>query len=139
MTDVVVDASVWVSRLVDADVHHARCQTWLEDQASEGGLLVAPVLVLGEVAGAISRRTNQPGLAHRAVKVLTALPGLRLVSVDPSLAGLAARLAGDHALRGADAVYIATASQLGLPLVTLDGEQLQRAQSIVSTSSPWES
>ena len=136
MTDVVVDASVWVSRLVDSDVHHARCQTWLEKQASEGGLLVAPVLALAEVAGAISRRTNQPSLAHQAVKILLALPSLRLVSMDPSLAGLAAKLAGDHALRGADAVYAATASQLGLPLVTLDSEQLQRAQSIVSTSSP---
>ena len=136
MTDVVVDASVWVSRLVDSDMHHARCQAWMENQATEGGLLVAPVLVLAEVAGAISRRTNQPNLAHQAVKVLQAVPNLRLVSMDPSLAGLAARLAGDHALRGTDAVYVATASQLGLPLVTLDGEQLQRARSIVSTSSP---
>jgi predicted nucleic acid-binding protein len=136
MSDVVVDASVWVSRLVDGDIHHARCQAWLEKQTSEGGLLVAPALVLAEVAGAISRRTGYPTLAHRAVEVLQALPSLRLVSVDASLAGLAAGLAGDHAMRGADAVYAATASQLGLPLVTLDGEQLRRAQSIISTTSP---
>jgi len=136
MTDVVVDASVWVSRLVDSDIHHARCQSWMQSQASEGGLLVAPVLVLAEVAGAISRRTNRPNLARQAVEVLQALPNLRLVSIDPALAGLAAGLAADHALRGADAVYVATASQLGLPLVTLDGEQLQRAKPIVSTSSP---
>jgi predicted nucleic acid-binding protein len=136
MTDVVVDASVWVSRLVESDVHHARCQDWMENQASEGGLLVAPVLVLAEVAAAISRRTNRPSLAHQAVKILQALPRLRLVSMDPTLAGLAAGLAGDHALRGADAVYVATASQLGLPLVTLDGEQLQRARALVPTSSP---
>jgi len=136
MTDVVVDASVWVSRLVDGDVHHTRCREWMDNQATSGGLLIAPVLVLAEVAGAISRRTNRPSLAHQAMRGLQALPQLRLVSIDPALAELAAGLAGDHALRGADAVYVATASQLGLPLVTLDDEQLKRAKSIVTTSSP---
>jgi predicted nucleic acid-binding protein len=136
VTDVVVDASVWVSRLVAGHVHHARCREWMDKQASSGGILVAPALVLAEVAGAISRRTKRPSLARRAVEALQALPNLRLVSMDPALAGLAAELAADHALRGADAVYVATASQLGLPLVTLDGEQLQRAKPIVSTSSP---
>lgn len=136
MTDAVVDASVWVSRLVQGDTNHARCQAWFQTQTSDGSLLVAPALVLPEVAGAISRRTGQPTLAHRAVSVMQGLPALRLVSVDSSLAGLAAQLAADHALRGADAVYAATASQLGLPLVTLDREQHQRARSIVSTISP---
>ena len=136
MSDVVVDASIWVSRLVDGDLHHARCQAWFQTQTSDGGLLVSPVLMLAEVAGAISRRTGQRTLAHRAVGMLQELPSLRLVSVDAPLAGLAAQLAADHALRGADAVYAATAAQLGLPLVTLDGEQLHRAQFIVSTFSP---
>lgn len=136
MTDIVVDASVWVSRLVEGDVHHARCRQWMDSQAAGGGLLVAPVLVLAELAGAISRRTNRPSLARQAVRGLQALPQLRLVSVDPPLADLAAGLAADHALRGADAVYVATASQLGLSLVTLDDEQLRRAKSIVATSSP---
>jgi len=52
------------------------------------------------------------------------------------LGGLAAQLAADHALRGADAVYVAAALRLGLPLVTLDGEQLQRAEAVISTLSP---
>lgn len=136
MTDVVVDTSVWVSRLVEGDVNHARCRVWLDNQATSGGLLIAPVLMLAEVAGAISRRTNRPGLAHQAIGGLRAIPQVRLVSVDPALADLAAGLAADHALRGTDAVYVATASQLGVPLITLDDEQLKRAKSIVMTSSP---
>lgn len=136
MTDVVVDASVWVSRLVEGDVHHTRCREWIDKQATSGSLLVAPVLVLAEVAGAVSRRTKRPRLAHQAIRGLQALPQLRLVSVDPTLADLAAALAADYAFRGADAVYVATASQLGLLLVTLDDEQLKRAKSIVTTSSP---
>lgn len=91
MTDVVVDASVWVSRLVEGDGHHARCREWMDNQATRGGLLVAPVLVLAELAGAISRPTNRPSLAHQAVRGLQALPQLRLVSVDPTLAGSGCR------------------------------------------------
>jgi len=136
MSDVVVDASVWVSRLVTGDVHYARCEAWFQAQAASGGVLVAPVFVLAEVAGAISRRTGQQNLAHQAVGLLQKLPSLRLVSVDAPLGGLAAQLAADHALRGADAVYVATALRLSLPLVTLDGEQLHRAQAVISTLSP---
>jgi len=136
VSDVVVDASVWVSRLVTGDVHHIRSQTWFEDQGASGGLLVAPVIALSEVAGAISRRTGQPKLAHQAVELILKLPGLRLVSIDRALAGLAAELAADYGLRGADAVYVATARRLGVALVTLDKEQFHRAQAILSTLSP---
>ena len=136
MPDAVVDASVWVSRMVPGDVHHDRCQAWFEAQTAAGGLLVAPVLLLPEVAGAISRRTGRSSLAQRAVDVLQALPSLRLVSVDPTLAQVAAQLAADYALRGADALYVAVAHQLGLPLVTLGSEQLDRSRAVVSTISP---
>jgi predicted nucleic acid-binding protein len=136
MADVVVDASVWVSRLVPGDVHHERCHAWFEGQTANGDLMVSPVLLLPEVSGAISRRTGRPELARRAVALIQELASLRLVSVDPPLAGLAAQLAADHALRGADAVYAATAQQLGLSLVTLDSEQLERSQAVVSTLTP---
>jgi len=136
MPDAVVDASIWVSRMVPGDVHHNRCRAWLETQSSGGGLLVAPVLLLPELAGAIARRTGESSLAQRAVEVLQALPSLRLVSVDPTLAQLAAQLAADYALRGADALYVAVAHQLGLPLVTLDSEQLDRSHAVVSTIAP---
>jgi predicted nucleic acid-binding protein len=136
MADVVVDASVWVSRMVPGDVHHERCRAWFEAQTVGGDLMVSPVLLLPEVAAAISRRTGQPRLARRAVDLLQELSSVRLVSVDPALAKAAAQLAADHALRGADAVYAATAQHLGLSLVTLDGEQLERAQAVVSTLTP---
>jgi len=136
MPDVVVDASVWVSRMVPGDVHHDRCRAWFEAQTIAGDLMVSPVLLLPEMAGAISRRTGRPRLAQHAVDLLQELSSVRLVSVDPTLAKAAAQLAADHALRGADAVYAATARQLELPLVTLDSEQLERSQAVVSTITP---
>ena len=136
MRAAVVDASVWVSRLVPVDVHHAASRAWLETQAASGGQLVAPTLVLSEIAGAVSRRTGNSRSAHDAVAIITRLPTLRFVSVDSNLAQTAARLAADHALRGADSVYVALALELGLPLITLDQEQLTRTGGIISASKP---
>jgi predicted nucleic acid-binding protein len=131
----VVDASVWVSRLVPQDVHHAATREWLEQQARSGQLFVAPVLALAEVAGAISRRAGRR-LARRAIVVLLRVPGLRLVPIDTRLGQSAARLAADLALRGADAVYVAMAHHLNLPLTTWDGEQRERANRLIVVRSP---
>jgi predicted nucleic acid-binding protein len=136
MSVVVVDASVWVSRLVPSDAHHARCQAWLRTHTGSGSLLVAPALVLAEVAGAISRRTSQPALAHSALELLQKLPNFRALTLDAPMARLAAQLAADHSLRGADAAYVAAAARLNLPLLTLDEEQSQRAQAVVTTLTP---
>ena len=114
----VVDASVWVSRLVPQDAHHAESRDWLDRQVARGGLLVAPILLLAEVAGAVSRRTGQSRLAKRAVETLLRVPGLRLVAMDRRLGRTAADLAAQLKLRGADAVYVATAEHLNLPRST---------------------
>jgi predicted nucleic acid-binding protein len=132
----VVDASVWVSRLVPHDVHHAVSRRWLEEQAAEGDVLISPTLLLAEVAGALSRRTGQSELAHQAVQTLLPLTELRLVPLDSRLGRSAARLAGKMGLRGADAVYVATAHHLNVPLVTLDREQRARAGRLVEVRSP---
>jgi predicted nucleic acid-binding protein len=132
----VVDASVVVSRLVGHDVHHEASRRWLTRHVAEGGLVVAPALLLPEVAGAVARRTTEPRLAQRAVAAVLRLPALRLVVVDESLARLAARLAARFRLRGADAVYVAVAARLRLPLVTWDVEQRERAAPLVAVTRP---
>jgi predicted nucleic acid-binding protein len=132
----VVDASVWVARLVPQDVHYAASREWLERHIAQGGVVADPVLLLAEVAGAISRRTGEPALAHAAVAHLLRLPALRLVPIDARLARVAMQLAADLGLRGSDAVYVATAHELRVPLVTLDQDQLSRAGSRVSARAP---
>ena len=108
----VVDASVWVSRLVPQDAHHAISRQWLEQYIADGGLVVAPVLLLAEISGAIARRTGEPDLARRALEGILRVPNLRLVSTDPRMGKSAARLAADLRLRGADAMYVAVAHHL---------------------------
>jgi predicted nucleic acid-binding protein len=48
----------------------------------------------------------------------------------------AASLAADVRLRGGDAVYVAAARRLDLPLITWDSEQRQRAAGLVVVRAP---
>jgi len=132
----VVDASVVVSRLVLHDVNHEASRRWLTRHVAGGGLVITPTLLLPEVAGAVARRTGEPRLARRATEAVLRLPGLRLVSVDDVLARTAARLAGRFRVRGADAIYIAVAAELRLPLVTWDIEQRDRGARLVEVLIP---
>ncbi len=132
----VVDASVVVSRLVPHDVHHQASRRWLVQHVAGGGLVIAPALLLPEVAGAVGRRTGAPRLARRAVQAVLRLPALRLVPVDEVLASRAASLAGQLRVRGADAIYLAVAVGLRLPLVTWDFEQRDRAGRLVEVLVP---
>lgn len=123
---IVVDASVWVARLVPEDVFHESVKAWMTAQLQKGDQFLAPALLLAEVCGAISRRTTS-SLALKAVDLLQDLPGLQFVEMDHSLLEQAAQLAAVLGLRGADATYVAVAARLDLPLLTLDVDQKSRA------------
>lgn len=132
----VVDASVWVGVLIPQDAHHAACRAWIGRELTARTPLVIPGHALAEVAGAIARRTGSPADGRQGVATVLAVPGLRLVPVDASLARAAADAAADRLLRGADAVYAAVAHALNLPLVTLDAELHRRAAGFVRVVAP---
>ena len=135
-TVAIVDASIWVSRLVSIDAHHSFGLTWLQNFVISGGPCVAPVLLLAEVAGAISLQTGQAPLGQAALKLLLCMPALRIVSADRRLGPSAAQLAADLGQRGADAVYIALAQQLKVPLITGDQGQIDRTDSVITVQQP---
>jgi predicted nucleic acid-binding protein len=130
---IVVDASIWVARLVEGDAFHAASRTWLEAQRAKGMRFLAPTLLLVEVAAAITRRIGDSELAQRAVTALKNLPDLRLVDMDRTVVRAAIEAAANLGVRGADAFYIAVAGGLNIPLATLDADQRQRASSVVET------
>ena len=133
---IVVDASVWVSRYIPNDLRHVDSRTWLERYMWQGHRVIAPALLLIEVAGAISGRMGRPRLGHRAVAGLLQLPTVRFLPIDSALSQAAARLAADLKLRGPDAAYVATAHRLGIPLLTWDQEQRDRGGTMVTTYTP---
>ena len=128
---VVVDASVWVARLVAGDVFHEASRRWLEAKRIQGERFLAPSILLAEVAGAIALRTGEAELAKRAITALKQLEDLRLVEMEAEMAQRAADLAGSLGLRGADAFYVAVAAHLSVPLATLDVDQQERAAKVV--------
>jgi predicted nucleic acid-binding protein len=133
---IVIDASVWVSRLVPQDIHYEASYRWLKGLEADGALLIAPILLLSEVAGAISRRTGETGLGRRAIDQLLRIPTLRIASIDRRLGQEAAILAAELSLRGADAAYIAVARRLNIPLVTWDREQQERGARVIAVRTP---
>lgn len=128
---VVVDASVWVARLVAGDIFHEASRNWLEGRRTKEDRFLAPSLLLAEVAGAIAHRTGEANLASRAITILKQLENLRLVEMEAELSGQAADLATTLGLRGADAFYVAVAARLSVPLATLDTDQQRRAADVV--------
>ncbi len=127
MTAFVVDASLWVARLIPAYIFYPDVFAWMEEQKKSGYLLLAPSLLLSEVAGVVSRRTKSADLAMRVVELLQKIPELQLVELDARLTQHAATLAARLGLRGVDAFYTAAADFLHLPLVTLDEDQALRS------------
>ena len=132
----VVDASVWVSGLVFTDQHHRASFDWLKLVWQEP--FMEPVVLLPEIGGPLARITGQSAAAARMVSVVQGLSHLTLFPISESLARFTADLAAELRLRGCDALYVALASRMGIPLVTWDNQQLQRGSRVASTTTPSE-
>lgn len=133
---IVIDTSVWVSRLITQDSNHPAAVAWINRHLLSGGVLIAPILLVTETAAAVSRVTGLPARGHLAASRLYALVEMSLVQIDQTLVDEATDLAADLRLRGADAYFVAVAKRLTLPLVTFDREQLSRATPTIATIRP---
>ena len=134
----VIDASVYVADARPRESHHAEARALLSWVVAKGESVCAPMIVLAEVASAISRGTGSPILARRWVVALQGIPGLRFVPVDEILGRAAAELAARHQIRGCDAVFVALAQQQGATLITLDRQQRERVPPDVVACTPAE-
>jgi predicted nucleic acid-binding protein len=133
---VVIDASVWVAFFVTADITHIPSYNWIDAHTQAGGLLVTPAILLTEVAAAISRRLGQVQTALSASNAIELLPVTRIVTIDTVVIKEATSIAATTRLRGMDAIYVAVAKQLALPLLTWDNEQLTRTSGLIVAVHP---
>lgn len=132
----VVDASVTVALINAHEQEHASSWAWFEQAQLAGESIAAPVILLSEVAAALSRGVGDSALAQRVVQQLARSELIALVPVTLVLAEQAAAIAAEHRIRGCDAVYVALAEQLNEPLVTLDRQQLERGAAVVTVRRP---
>jgi predicted nucleic acid-binding protein len=132
----VVDASVYVALISAREPDHASSWAWFAQAQALREPLVAPAILLAEVAAALSRGVGDPALARRVVEQLQRAQVIELTPVTATVAARAAAIAADHLILGCDAVYVAVAEQLDTELVTLDRQQLERGAAVVSTRIP---
>ena len=133
-----IDASVLVAAGTTDDPAGAEAAAFLAAALAAGLPAHQPTLTLVEVAAAIARRTGDADLAMEASRALLGIPGLVLHALDLDLSAEAAALAGRLQLRGADAIYAATALRHEATLVTLDDELRTRSRPVVDAVSPAE-
>jgi len=134
----VIDASVYVSRLQRQEAHHTESVRLVDAVVAREMTVLCPEILLPEVAAAIARGLDDTRFAYRAVAYLRALPGHRFFVVDRALSELAARLAAECRLRGCDAIYAALARREGARLITLDRQQRERVATVVEALTPTE-
>ena len=132
---IVLDASIWVSASIPADAHHHSTRSWLAGLSARV-TLVSPALGLVETAGAVSRRTGSPTLARQIVAAIEQLPNVIIVIPDAELWTLSIESAAGRSLRGSDAMYVALAHALRLPLATWDADQRKKAAPHVRVITP---
>ena len=136
---IVLDASVWVSRFVEADAHHEATRSWLSQYVRNGNRVAVPTVALAEVAGAVARRTSDTSMGTQTAGSVEQLPDSVVYDVDLELVQHATTIAASLRLSGIDSLYVALASQLGVPLVTWDREQMVRSEAVIDVRSPSES
>ncbi len=132
----VLDASVLIAAALPNEPFHTDAKAVMERLMAEQAILYLPAIALAEVAAAIARGVGDERLALAVVAEYGMRPDLQRVAVDVALGDLAAEIAAKQRIRGCDAVYVALAYTEQAVLITLDGQQRERAPSAVPAHTP---
>lgn len=106
-----IDASVFVASARASEPGHAASNQFFETVITEGEKVCCPALVLPECAAALARRTDRTEMGEEIVWFIQTFPRIRLEPLTLQRTERAAEIAAHHRLRGADAIYAATAAQ----------------------------
>jgi len=132
----VLDASVCVALFNPKEAGHESSRRWFHGVGKGEEPVVAPVILLAEVASALGRGLGEQELAREVVSLLRMKRLVELFPVTEFLSARAAEIAAEQRIRGCDSIYVALARQLDMELVTLDGHQLERGAAVVMTRKP---
>ena len=131
--DLTVDASVWIAAADPVDVFHARSREFLAAVGRGNAQIIVPSFALVEVACALARKHRDPDLGRRLAHRMLPTSEVVHVSVDALLLALAVQRGTDEFLRGADALYAATARLTDSTLISCDQELVRRASAVTPT------
>lgn len=129
-----VDANVWVTDFDPRDALHDRSAAFLREAARRRLVLHSPSFLTLEVACAVTRRAGDSAVGVFVGDRLLTHPTLELHPLDDRLLDEARNVGVQLMLRGADALYAATAKLTGAPLITWDHELVKRAGGVTPES-----
>ena len=134
----VIDTSVWIGTLLTGDAHFAESSAWFATQVAENQGFHIPMLIIPELAGVLAQNgVSGPDIAEAAREIIEARTvHLHELALQSTL--LATRIAASTGMKGADAVFVALAANLGFPLVSWDKQQRERGAMFCRTMTPVE-
>ncbi len=121
----VLDASVFIAAISPTERHHDRARR-LFDRHPDTEPFLVPELFRVEVIAGLSRRGEPVDLLETVDAVIRG-PRFHARPLDAELLERAVHVARAARLRAYDAVYVALALMWNEPLVTLDGEVVERS------------
>jgi predicted nucleic acid-binding protein len=124
---------VWVAAADAADAFNAQSRVFLSRALQNGTRLAIPEFAVAEVACALSRKYRDPVRARRLALEIVSRGPVEHVEIDTVLLGETLHRGTTAFLRGADALYLATAHLTGTTLVSWDNELVQRAGALTPT------
>ncbi|MEN9580394.1 MAG: hypothetical protein RJA70_3403 [Pseudomonadota bacterium] len=124
MSDIVLDASVFVAAISPREIHHVEARRLYDSHPIDHPFIV-PALFRVEVLAALARR-GEPAELLDTVDALVSGPRFHAVALDDLLLDRATAVARTVRLRAYDAVYVALALNRSAALLTLDSEILSK-------------
>ncbi len=130
-----VDANVWVAAADPGDVFYTPSREFLHEAARRRLEIYLPTFAWLEIACALARRRQDAEAGRQLTRSLLTAPHVRHVPLDASLLAQALLIGPGAFLRGADALYAATAAGYATQLVSWDEELIRRGGAM--TPSDW--
>lgn len=128
MKSVVVDASVWVASQDPEDSFCLQSRVFLSYALENQIVIHVPTFARVEVACALARKLRNASSAARLTNRIFQTACANEVPADSALLISAMSIGTTKFLRGADALYSATAELTAGKLVSWDNEHIQRAE-----------
>lgn len=127
MSAATVDASVWIAAQDSSDIHCLDSRAFLSKALAIKTIIHVPAYALVEVACALARRLRDGAKGRLLAQTILSAANARETAMDTRMISQALNDGTDRFLRGADALYAATAAVTGSSLISWDKEHLQRA------------
>jgi predicted nucleic acid-binding protein len=127
---------VWITTLRSNEIYHRVSLEWVVAWTSASGLLCVPAHFPAEITGVLGRQQLDHQYVLDVLAEILSEPPFAVHPIVFTLGERAARIALMTGIRGSDAVYVALAEHLNVPLVTWDRAQLERTGRIIEVMTP---